>query len=327
METRVTAGAKRAVLLVAAGILVFGLILSSCSKPASGAPGASSKAGAAAQATAKDTVFPVAVAPAVLGDLNDYVSLAGGIEPSTQVDVYSDASGQLVTLNVRLGQYVAQNEVVAEVDPSRPGQNYVPSPVRAPIAGTVTSLPVDVGSRITQGIPVVQISTINQLQIRTQVAERYVGAMRVGEPAVIALEPFPNESFAARIVELAPVIDPQTRTMDVTLKFNTVDARAKAGMFAEIKIITLHKRDIVKIPADAVVVRGERSFVFVEGAAGTAEQRDVKIGISVDGKSEVLSGLAAGDRVVVRGQTLLENGSKVKVVEELRGLAAVDSVL
>ena len=292
-----------------------------------GPTGSTGAASAAAPAAAKATVFPVAVMKATQGAISDYVTVSGGIEPAQQVDVYADVAGQLVRLNVRLGQFVRKDQVVAEVDPSRPGQNYVPSPVRAPIAGTITLLPVDLGSRVAQGVPIVRISTISDLQIRTQIAERYIGVVKVGEWARIELEPYPGVGFPAHVAELSPVVDPQTRTMDVTLKLDSPDQRVKAGMFAEIKIVTVRKSGIVKVPVDAIVVRGEKQFVFVEGADGSVARRDVATGVNVDGQVEIRSGVEAGEAVVVRGQTLLEDGAKTKVIEELPALPVTDTLL
>lgn len=330
----------RAGRLLAAGLLIALLLLSSCGPQHSGtSQGASGSTTAddpqtvgkpsnqSNPGTKKTSVFPVAVTRATRGAISDYISVSGGIEPAQQVDVYADIGGQLVKLNVRLGQFVRKDQVVAEVDPSRPGQNYVPSPVRAPIAGTITLLPVDLGSRVAQGVPIVQISTIGNLEIRTQIAERYIGVVKVGERARIELDPYPHVGFSAHVVELSPVVDPQTRTMDVTLKLDTPDDRVKAGMFAEIKIVTIRKSGIIKVPVEAVVVRGESRFVFVERGDATVVRRDVTTGVNVDGQVEVVSGVEAGERVVVRGQTLLEDSSKTKVIEELPPLPDTDTIL
>ena len=334
-----SAGAMRAFALGAALVAV---LLTSCGRPAApasaGKPGADAAAvGADAGAVGADagagkkaaekSVFAVSVTKVVTGDLNDYIAVTGGVEAVNQVDVYADASGQLIKRYVTLGQYVQQNEVVAEVDPSKPGQNFVPNPVRAPIAGTITALPADIGARITQGMPVVQIATLGQLEMHTQVAERYIGKVHVGETALVYFEPYPTESFAAHVTELSPVVDPQARTMDVTLRLDRTDPRIKPGMFAEIRMITEHRTGLVKIPSDAIVERGDRTFVFVLENAGSVVQRDVTVGIEIDGKAEISSGLSAGEKIVVRGQTLLANGAAVKVIEEIPPLQAKDEIL
>lgn len=308
--------------------LTSSILLASCNRPSGqGAQAAAAKPGASGKDAAQPTVFPVSVTEAVTGDLNNYINVSGGVEAANQVDVYADTSGQLVKRYVTLGEYVRRNDIVAEVDPSRPGQNFVPNPVRAPISGTITALPADIGTRITQGVPVVRIATLGQLEIHTQVAERYIGAIRLGESALVSLEPYPQESFEARVAELSPVVDPQTRTMDVTLRFERDDPRVKPGMFAEVRIITNHKTGLVKIPSDSIVERGGRKFVFVVSNGTSVVQRDVTVGIEIDGKAEITAGLSAGEKLVVKGQTLLANGASVKVIEEVPPLSAEDRIL
>lgn len=331
MRTRPARSSGRLVRLALAGALAAAILiaLDACSsgnaaaRPANqagrAAPGSSSESPA-------DTVFPVSLVQASVGELSDYISVSGGVEPENRVEVYADTVGKLVKLNVRLGQYVATDAVVAEVDPSRPGQNYVPSPVRAPIPGTITALPADVGTRITQGLPVAEISTLSRLQVRTQVAERFIGRVRLGEAAVAALEAYPGELFGVRVSELSPVVDPQTRTMEVTLTFDAPDPRIKPGMFAEVKIITLHKTGVVKIPSDSIIEKDGVPFVYVCDSSDTAIRRVVDVGINIDGKAEIKQGLKAGDRIVARGQTLIADGARLKVVEELPPLPATDSL-
>ncbi|HUX51334.1 MAG TPA: efflux RND transporter periplasmic adaptor subunit [Spirochaetia bacterium] len=317
-----TPGNRRSVpilLVVVASILLLATF-TSCARPkTAAAPGAANAADA-------PTIFPISVTEAVAGDLSDYITVAGGIEAAKSVDVYADTSGTLVSLKVRLGDYVQRDQIVAEVDPSRPGQNFVANPVRAPIAGTITLLPVDLGSRITQAVPVVRISTIDHLQLKTQIAERFIGQIRDGERAIVSLEPYPEATFAAHVTELSPIVDAQTRTMGLTLEFDTPDPRVKAGMYAEIKIITQHRTSIVKVPTDTIIERGPQLFVFVPETDNTAKKRDVKVGIQIDGKSEIVSGLRAGERVVARGQSLLEDGARIRIMDQLPPLPAEDVV-
>jgi len=82
-------------------------------------------------------VFAVNVIPASRGQIQDYLLVGGEVGASSAIDVFADTAGRLLSLSVAVGQEVRANQVVAEVDPSRPGMNFVPSPVRSPISGTV----------------------------------------------------------------------------------------------------------------------------------------------------------------------------------------------
>jgi len=102
-------------------------------------------------------------------------------------------------------------------------------------------------------------------------------------------------------------------------------SRLKAGMFAKVRIITETKENVVKIPASAVVNRFGEQYVFSvdksDPALPAARKRIIVPGIVIDGVMEVRQGLAPGEDVVIRGQTLLEDGSRVNIIEQLSPLS------
>jgi multidrug efflux pump subunit AcrA (membrane-fusion protein) len=271
-----------------------------------------------------DTVFAVNVTPAVQGQIADYIEVNGDVQTTTSVDVYSDAAGEIVRLYAGIGQFVRVDQVIAEVDPSRPGQNFALSPVKAPISGTITRLPVRVGSRINQSAPVAQVSRTNELEIVVQIAERFVSKVREGLPAAIRLDAFPDREFPAVVSELNPVVDPMTRTLEVTLSFTGNATGVRPGMFAEVRIITEQKDNIVKVPADVMIRRFGEDFVFVVRDDNTVERRIVNPGIEIDNILEITDGLEAGEPVVYQGQNLLEDGSAVRVIDIVYPLGGAD---
>lgn len=297
-----------AVALAAAGIAV---LLAACGAQAG------RRGGAAADAA--ETVFAVDTTTATGGEILDYLMINGEVVTRTSVDVYPETAGKLSRLRISLGEYVARDQVIAEVDPSRPGMNYVASPVKSTIAGTVIALPIQEGATVTQAVPVARIGRLDELEVRTRVAERFVSKVRVGLEAVLRFDAYPAERFRAVVTELSPVIDPQSRTLEVRLRLTPPDRRIKAGMFGQVKIITERKEGIVKVPSDVVVQRFGTSYVFVV-KDGVAQRRKVNPGLQIDNKVEVTEGLAAGEEIVLRGQTLLEDKSKVRVVERYPGL-------
>lgn len=293
---------------------------------AAGAGAAQGEPGAREVAGGQQTVFAVNVTPAIEGEINDYIELNGEIQTISTIDVFPETNGELTELYVRVGESVRRDQVIAEVDPSRPGQNFVASPVRAPISGTVVEVPGRVGQTVSMSTPVVRISRTDQLEVVTHVAERFISKIQEGLNAVIRLDAYPEERFAATVSELSPVVDPATRTLEVKLRLDESDRRVKAGMFAAVRIITEEKDGIVKIPANCLVTRFGDTFVFVVNDEGVAQQRDVTPGIEVDNKLEIVSGLEAGERVVYQGQSLLKDQARVRVIETVRPLEAQDEV-
>lgn len=283
------------------------------------------------EAEEQATVFAVSTVEAVQGQIRDYIELNGDVTAKTKVDTYPDAAGKLSKLFVEVGQRVRKDQVIAEVDPSRPGMQFTASPVKAAISGTVTSIPVQVGATVSQQVPIVQISDMRDLEVQVYVAEKFISKMKIGLPAEMSFEAYPDRKFNGRIRELSPVIDPQSRTLEVKISLNDGTDVLKAGMFGEIKIVTVSKDNVVKIPAECLVNRFGEEFVFVverTGDDGLGLARRVKVtrGIEIDQKLEIASGLQPGAEVVYRGQTLLEEGSKVRVVETVQPLSDSDEL-
>jgi membrane fusion protein, multidrug efflux system len=279
-----------------------------------------------ARGTNVDTVFAVNVTPAIRGEINDYIEVNGDVETTTSVDVYADTAGEIARLPVRLGQTVEAGALIAEVDPSRPGQNFALSPVRSPIAGTITRLPARVGAQVSPQAPIAVVSRTNELEVIVDISERFISKVRAGLPATIHLDAFPDQQFDARVTELNPVVDPLTRTLEVKLGFNRPDPRIRAGMFAEVRIITEQKDNIVKVPADVLIRRFGETFVFIAREDGTAERRIVNPGIEIDNKLEITAGLEAGELVVYQGQNLLEEDSPIRIIDTIEPLSAEDTI-
>ena len=91
------------------------------------------------QEVAQQTVFAVNAFLSYKGDLNGYLEFGGDVSAVSSVDVLPDTSGKISRIYVSVGDVVKKDQILAEVDASRPGMTYSASPVKAPVAGTVTS--------------------------------------------------------------------------------------------------------------------------------------------------------------------------------------------
>jgi RND family efflux transporter MFP subunit len=198
----------------------------------------------------------------------------------------------------------------------------------APISGTVVALPAQVGMTISQAVPLARISGGGALEIRLYVAERFISKMAMNLPCVISLDAWPGEVFQGSISEIAPTVDPASRTMEIRVNVNNAGSKLKPGMFAKVRIITERKSNIVKIPTSAMLSRFDEQYVYVvEKDSENPEQNVVKKrivvpGINIDGTLEIQDGLKPNEEVVVRGQTLLDDGARVNIIEHYTPLDA-----
>jgi len=272
-------------------------------------------------------VFAVNTTLAVEGQIRDYIALSGDVWAGSTVDTYSDAAGRVSELYVTVGRYVNRGDPIAAVDPSRPGMSFRQSIATAPISGTVVALPAQLGMTVSQAVPLARISGGGGLEIRLSVAERFISRMAMNIPCEITLDAWPGETFYGSVSEISPTVDPTSRTMEVRVNVANSGSKLKAGMFAKVRVITERKDNIVKIPATALITRFGEQYVFV--IAKDPENSDINIvkkrivvpGILIDGVLEIQYGLEADEEIVVRGQTLLDDGSRVNIIERTTPLA------
>lgn len=271
----------------------------------------------AAEEEAKaETIFAVNVYKAVPKTLDDYLEFGGNVQTASSVDIYPDVqSGKLSRILVKVGDKVKKDQVLCEVDASRPGMDYKNSPIKAPVAGTITSFPYNIGQTVAASMPVGKISSTGTLEVKTNVAERFVSRISKNEKAELTFDAYPGETFPAILVEIDPVLDTSSRTLGIKLVQTPSDSRLKAGMYARIKLVTDTKKNTIVIPSNVIVTRNDEDIVYiVDSMTNTVKASPVKRGIRVDDKQEIQMGIAPGDLVVIKGQALLSDGAKVNVV-------------
>lgn len=259
-------------------------------------------------------VVSVRTMTAEITTLHGYVNTNGEVESQNSVSVYPDMGGKVISTSVMLGSSVKKNDIIAYVDPSEPGTNYRSSPVYAPISGSVISTPLKNGKKVTTSTAIAIIGDINNLQVTTNVPERYVAVLKKGLKAEVSVEAYPGVIFVATVSRVSPVVDATTRTKEVILTFDRHDERINAGMFAKVKLYTEDYSGAVVMLSDALVQNGDDFFAYIVNSSGDSEtvsKVKVEKGKTVDGYVQILSGVKAGDKVVIQGMTGLGDGSKI----------------
>lgn len=182
--------------------------------------------------------------------------------------------------------------------------------LRAPLAGKVLDLTVVPGEfRNDTNACVMTIADLSTVWVTSQVPESYIRFVQVGERVEVSLAAYPGEVFDGRVARLADVVDPQTRTVKVHAELLNPRGRFRPEMFGSIHHIE-SSMQIPVIPAGAVVHSGDRTIVFVERAPGRFEEQTVRLGKPAGTSIRVLSGLKAGDSIVVDGVMLLQGLAK-----------------
>ncbi len=181
----------------------------------------------------------------------------------------------------------------------------------APFDGMVTQKLVSPGALASASTPVVTLVG-SDLQAQVSVEESRLSQLKPGLSAALTVPAYPGQTFSGKVTSIAPSADPKSHTFSMTLTPDDSGGKLKPGMFADIKITAEQRNDALLVPRDAVVQRNGKDVVFVV-ADGKAQMRQVVQGIPSDGNVEIMSGVKAGEQVVVVGLSGLNDGDSVRV--------------
>ena len=179
--------------------------------------------------------------------------------------------------------------------------------VRAPIAGVVVDRHANPGMQVRPDLadPLFVITDPTRLWVIIDLPERALGKVQPGRPVAVEVDAFPNERFEAKVAWVGEIVDPATRRVPVRCTLLNPYRRLKPEMYARATLLAEHGERAVRVPNEALVTEGLYTFAFVERAPGEFERRKLSLAFQTPESSYVLSGLVAGERVVVGGALLL----------------------
>jgi RND family efflux transporter MFP subunit len=182
----------------------------------------------------------------------------------------------------------------------------------SPISGTIDQMDLKLGQIVQPGANGIRIVNADNLKVKADVPESYATRVNQGDKVLI-LFPDANDSLSTTITFAAKVIDPSSRSFGVEVKLPT-NKTLRPNMTAVLKIADYSKNNSIVVPVKAIQRSENGDYVFVNDN-GTAKKKIVKVGASYGGKSEIISGLSAGDQLVTDGASEIEDGDKIKVIQ------------
>lgn len=185
--------------------------------------------------------------------------------------------------------------------------------VTAPVAGTVSAVNVVVGQMASQAMAAVTITQLDAVYVSLSVPENIVNTLKVGQVSTIIINSAGEKELKGTLTSLAPAANPQTNLYPVKVTIDNPANLVKPGMFAKVEIPIETKENVLAVQSEAVVLKNGESVVFVVEEE-RAVAKKVTPGLDTGAEVEILDGLQAGEQVIIKGQTLVEHGSKVKVV-------------
>ena len=186
--------------------------------------------------------------------------------------------------------------------------------IQAPFEGVIGLSDISLGAYLTAGTEITTLDSTDSMELSFAIPERFLGQVQVGQSVTGTSPAYPNEQFSGELVELGTRINELSRTLPVRALIDNPQQKLRPGQFMAASL-TLRQRQALVIPEQAVMIRGDESFVFV-AVDGSARRVSVTLGSRSPGIVEVASGLTSDDRVIVTGQDRLSSGDRINVVED-----------
>jgi RND family efflux transporter MFP subunit len=174
----------------------------------------------------------------------------------------------------------------------------------APFDGVVTWRYADTGALVQSGTsnsnsaPVVKLAQVNVLRLRIPVPESLAAAVRVGQPADIAVQAT-GEHFTGHVTRFTDALDRTTRSMQVEIDVPNDTYKLQPGMYANVALQTQSSPNALTLPIQAVQHHDGKSSVLIVDQQNRVQPREIQTGLEDPGRVEVLSGLTEGERVIV----------------------------
>ena len=185
--------------------------------------------------------------------------------------------------------------------------------LRSPANGVVLEKPAIQGKRFMAGEVLYQVADLSQVWLLADVFEQDLGQVRIGQPANIKVDAYPEKALTGKVTFIYPTVTTETRTAKVRVELANPGGLLKPSMYARVEFISSRgKGQALTVPDSAVLDTGTRQLVLVQRGEGRFEPRPVKLGMRADGYIEVLEGVKAGENVVVSANFLIDAESNLK---------------
>jgi HlyD family secretion protein len=248
------------------------------------------------------------VGQSVLDDAQKNLAIADSQVKAAQLQVDSNAQrgGDYLVADAALQQAKASFDVaVARLDYTT---------IKAPVDGILIARNVERGDVVQPGKVLMVLSPGGQVQLIAQIDERNLANLRLGEKAIVAADAFPDSRFAAEVAYINPAVDPLRGSVEVKLNVPAPPAHLRQDMTVSIDIEVARRLRTLVVPIDAVHNgTGIEPWVTLI-TQGHASRQPVKLGLRGGGKVEILSGIQAGDKILVATTAQVVDGARVRIL-------------
>jgi Cu(I)/Ag(I) efflux system membrane fusion protein len=202
--------------------------------------------------------------------------------------------------------------LIRQVEKSGQVQNTLT--LTAPRGGVIQSLDIRQGMTVASGSPVARINGLDTVWLEAALPEAQAAVIRPGVSATAQLAAYPDIVLQGKVIAILPEVTAQTRTLRVRLEFPNPRQQLRPGLFAQVQFHTGNDAERLLLPSEALIRSGRQTRVIRRDAQGHFQPVIVSTGLEADGRTEILSGLNAGDQVVASGQFLMDSEASLQGV-------------
>lgn len=207
---------------------------------------------------------------------------------------------------------------LTNIDPASEGEKLAHYPIRAPLDGTLVVKDAVLLERVSPERQLFEIADLSTVWIKADIYEHHLPLLQAldSQPLVVRSETYPDKEFSARVFYTGEIVDESTRTTSLTATADNSDRLLKPGMFVEVEFRLGGTGNVLQLPEPAVLEHEGESFVFVHHEGELFQHRSVVVGRRSGAMVEIVSGLEAGETVVVDGAFVLKSRLLADLLEE-----------
>jgi len=226
---------------------------------------------------------------------------AGRAEKLAEQQVISQAELDAVRAQLKVAQ-ANEAEALAKLEKLR---------IRAPWPGIAGRRRVSPGAYVRPGDVITEVARVGEVKVGFAAPERYTTDLKRGVEVEATVPAFPGETFTGRVSVVDPIVDPETRTIQIVARLPNPEGKLKPGMSANVSVTLSERPAALVVPDEAIFAEGSQHFVYVVRPDSTVARTAIQTGLRDSARVEVIAGLTAGQQVVSAGHQKLFDGARV----------------
>jgi len=235
------------------------------------------------------------------------------VEAKIQSLVSADIEGHVTRITKALGSVVKAGEIVMYLENKDPGYTYAAVPVRSPVAGVISQYWTTQMTKVTRGDKLFTVMNPKSLKLSAEFPSGEMGSIRPGLAGSFILESQRDRPLSIRVAGISPLVDARTGTASAELEFT--DLKGSLPPIGSIGQATfeINQGSILMIPEASLIFQNGKPMVRVLKGANGFTKRAIELGEQRDTSYVVKSGIARGDKIVVRSSRPLKEGETIDI--------------